>query len=330
MAATDWNDLYVRTSLDETGPAQRAGALGSPDIIPVGTSPKPWQDYATEDSYKRYYQEAFLEHKPNYVYVRARNSSKMESATGRARLVMCDPAVVLWPGGSDWTPINTSTGSDHCVLEEIEPGTIGVTQDPFEVVPETSGHRCLVTWLSTAKHSCPDNPGRITEVDKLVAFLKDHPNYAHHNIDVVPDTTGVHTFSRPFTSGDQPAKWVFTLKVTQCKGYEVSFSCGTRLATGQYIRLDPVTVTTNDEIGLTIDRDVEAGFDSTISYTFDQKNLPLRPGFKVEFKAARALPKSHPLHAYGYRYHTWDREKGLTLSDHTAFDVGSLVVVGKS
>src|ERR1041384_6024979 len=155
MSFEQWNDLFVRTDVSETSPDSRVGGLASPDIIPVGTKLQSPTDFATAASYGKYYQNA-----PNYIYVRAKNSSA-EPATGTVKLVMCNPAVVLWPGGDNWTPLLTATGSDHCDLTDVPSQGIGVTGDggpetaPFVIVPKESGHRCLVTWLSTTKHPYP-------------------------------------------------------------------------------------------------------------------------------------------------------------------------------
>lgn len=328
-----WNDLFVRTSVNETSPDSRRGGLASPDIIPVGTKLPDPSEFATPASYGKYYQESFYQNKPNYVFVRAKNSSTNETASGTVKLVMCNPAVVLWPGGDNWTPVYTATGSDSCELTDVEPGAIGVTGDggpntaPFVITPKESGHRCLVTWLSTLKHPYPKNPPKIETADALAKWLIDHPNFAHHNIDIVADTTGIQTRINPFTSGNAPAKWVFTLSLKMCKGFSVAFSCGKRLKSGEYIQLEQQDVKTDDEFGYTIDRDVEAGFAADIYCTYNQNNIPLRDGFYFAFKAAASYSPGHPLFKHGHPYHTWHPSKGLVLSDNRAIDVGSIGVV---
>lgn len=325
MSNEDWNDLYVRNSVNETGPATgRRGSFGSPDIIPVGTRPRVPADFTTEASYGTYYSQNLYENTPNYLFVRARNSSPTETVSGRARLVMCNPALVLWPGGSDWTQITTSSGNDYSEISDVAPGRIGVAKDPFVCVPDASGHRCLVTWLSTDRHYAEDPPPRITENDRLVEFLSKHPNYAHHNIDLMADTTGKHPRTISFTSGDQPHKWVFSLRVKNCAGYKVGFTCGSQLADGSFIELGEQTVSDDKDFAYTIDRNVEAGFNANITWSYDTVGQGERPGADVSFHAASSLPRSHPLHALGYRYHTWDESDGLTLSENTAWDVGSV------
>src|SRR5689334_1994300 len=98
---SDWRDLYVRTALGE-GPNNRVGGLGSPDVIPTGSTPVDASVFATEQSYNQYYNLPFQGGKANYIYVRAKNAG-FDANTGQAFLVMSNPAIVLWPGGKGWT-----------------------------------------------------------------------------------------------------------------------------------------------------------------------------------------------------------------------------------
>lgn len=332
MDTAAWNDLFVRTDVREKGPDVRRGGFSSPDIIPVGTKLVNPGEFATAASYDRYYQQAFYKNAPNYVFVRAKNSSTSEPASGTARMVMCDPAVVLWPGGEGWTPIKTASGSDHSDLLDVGPGEIGVTGDggegssPFVVVPTESGHRCLVTWVSTQKHPAKAPP-RIETAGKLAEYLVNNPNYAHHNIDVLVEETTRHLKQYAFTSGEVAADWVFMLTVKGCRGYEVAFSCGTPLDDGSYIKLEPQVVGTDAEFSYTIDRKVQGGFASTIDVFLNQRNLPLTDSFNFAFKASLAFPPGHPYFDYGVPYHTWDDENGLTPSANRAFELGSVAVI---
>src|SRR5258707_69382 len=106
--ATAWQDLFVRTDVSETSPDSRRGGFGSPDIIPVGTTPANPSDFTTAQSYATYYNQPVLEGKPNYIYVRAKNAAATGPNKGQAFLVMSNPAIVLWQGGDDWTRIKTN------------------------------------------------------------------------------------------------------------------------------------------------------------------------------------------------------------------------------
>jgi hypothetical protein len=295
-----WNDLFVRTDARETGPELRYGGFGSPDIIPEGIQPKPPADYITEASYQRYYNNAVYEHQPNTIYVRAKNSSATSGKRGEAFLVMSNPAVVLWPGGEGWTRIKNGAGSYGSSLGEVKPGQIGITEEPFVFVPDESGHRCLVTWLSTPDHPVDKPPPTITEAEKLAKFLVDHPNYAHHNIDIAPDTTGVVTWDRPLDTGTKAGTWRFGLKVTNCQGFEVSFKSGTPLPNGHYIQMLPTKV--EQDITYFIDvTDIPENFQTRMFCTYDQKNL-VRTDFSVVYVAYLNTPPGHPLYERAVRY----------------------------
>jgi hypothetical protein len=115
--------------------------------------------------------------------VRAKNSSPSGKKLGQAYLAMSNPAVVIWPGGDGWTRIPNTSGSYASSLGDVGPGGIGVTDEPFVFTPDEFGHRCLVSWLSTTDHPVDKPPPRIDNCDDP-KYLVEHPNYAHHNIDI--------------------------------------------------------------------------------------------------------------------------------------------------
>lgn len=283
-AGTDWNDLFVRTSLNETSPTGRVGGFSSPDIIPWGTQPTNPSRFATDESYRQYESSVgFLSGQTNYIYVRAKNSSATTEAVGLAYLALTDPAVVLWPGGNKWTFIKTSGGFDGSALGPIGPGAIAVTDDPFAYVPKDSGHRCLVTWLSTKSHPVKNPPPEITTASALVTFLKDNPNYAHHNIDIAPNTTGANSFPAPFSTGTEGSTWMCGLKVRNCKGFTISFSCPDPLPDGTYINFLPTTVLQNDELRYMFGPfDVAVNWNINVNCTYQTNNLQPED-FSVEF-----------------------------------------------
>lgn len=272
--ATDWNDLFVRTSQGETSPTGRVGGLSSPDIIPWGTQPVNPAQFTTEGSYSSYVSsQGFVSGQNNYIYVRARNSSPSTDAVGEAALVLTDPAVVLWPGGDKWTRILTSEGKDTSRLGPVGPNGIAVTDDPFLYVPQDSGHRCLVTWINTKSHPAKVPP-EIRDMQALVTFLKDNPNYAHHNIDIAPNTTGANSFPAPFSTGTEGSSWICGLKVRNCKGFTVSFSSPTQLPDGTYINFLPTTVQQNDELRFLFGPfDVDPNWNINVNCTYQTNNL---------------------------------------------------------
>lgn len=295
---SDWNDLFVRTDLSERTPDNRVGGLSSPDIIPVGITPKDPSQYTTESSYETFASnEPFQSGQANYIYVRAKNSAASTPAVGQAYLVLTNPAVVLWPGGDGWTQIQTNNHKDASPLQPspTDGGAISVTTDPFVYVPPDTGHRCLVTWLSTKSHPVKDPPPRITDINALIKFLQEHPNYAHHNIDIAANTTGAVTCSKPFSSGTAPTQWRCGLQVTNCKGFTVSFSSTLLLPDGSTFGLLPTDVSQNSTIAyLTGRTEIPANWDTYMNYTYETHGLQ-PDNFEVTFVSYVDVGPEHEL-----------------------------------
>jgi hypothetical protein len=333
-----WQDLFVRTDVSETSPDDRKGGLGSPDVIPVGIVPSTNPiDFTKSTSYGTYYNLPIQAGQPNYIYVRAKNASKSGDNSGQAFLVMSDPAVVLWPGGDKWTRIKTNNGNYYSQLktsisggDAIGPEAIGVTIDPFTLVPDSSGHRCLVTWLSTKQHKQPDPPPRITDAGTLAQYLRDHPNYAHHNIDIAPNTTGAVTKQQPFSSGTIQEQWTFGIQVENCKGFTVSFSSGTPLPDGTFVKFAPTTVQQNERLTLTVDNiDIPAGWETTFNYTYQQNGL-LPPSFSVTFIAYHQPLLGSPLYELADTADELHIAPGYVADDFRGIEVGSIGVMCRS
>ncbi|MDQ3205442.1 MAG: hypothetical protein M3Q40_02800 [Pseudomonadota bacterium] len=327
---SDWNDLFVRTSLSETSPEGRVGGLSSPDIIPYGIIPVDPSTFTSDDSYKNFVSTVpFQQGQPNYIYVRAKNSSPTTAAKGQAFLVLTNPAVVLWPGGDGWTQILTNNGLAYSSLDPSPTGSgaIAVTTDPFVYKPLDSGHRCLVTWLSTQAHPVPAPPPRITDMNALVKFLIDHPNYAHHNIDIAPDTTGAVTTTKPFNSGTQPFSWRVGLQVTNCKGFDVSFSSSEPLEGGGYITMKPVTVQQDDTIAYLLGPfNLPASWDTQINYTYQTHGLS-KDNFSVTLVAYFDVDPTHELWHHAKPYTELGIPAQHAPKDRRGITVGSVAMM---
>jgi hypothetical protein len=219
--------------------------------------------------------------------------------SGSANLVLTNPAIVIWPGGDGWTRIQTASGSNSSELQaagsaSIKPGKIGATTDPFVYVPNESGHRCVVTWLDTVDHPEPSPPPKITTMSELVKFLVDHPNYAHHNIDIAPVQTTRVTKKKPYTQQDEAETVRFTLATRNCKGFVIGYSCGTEISPGKFIELKDTPVT-DDEFNVFKEFPIPANFQSDIYYWYDMKGLS--PGdFSVSLQASIVTLPGHPVY----------------------------------
>lgn len=324
---TDWNDLFVRTSLSEQSPVGRVGGFSSPDIIPVGIKPVDPTRFTDKTSYDTFASnEPFQQGQPNYVYVRAKNSAATTPAVGNAYLVLTNPAVVIWPGGDGWTQIQTNNKKDASPLmpSPTNGGVVAVTTDPFVYVPTDTGHRCLVTWLSTKSHPVSGPPPRITSASELVQFLKDNPNYAHHNIDIAASTTGAVTTSKPFSAGTTPFYWRCGLQVTGCKGFTVSFSSATPLPDGKFLSLAPTTVAQDETVAYLLPGvELPANWDTYINYTYETHGLQPE-AFDVQFVAYADVPPGHPFYEFATPYDQLFESSDAVATDTRGIALGSI------
>lgn len=297
--ADDWNDLFIRTNKDERGPDGRWGSLSSPDIIPVGKTPVDPRKFLTEESYGQLYTQPLYEGATNYIYVRARNSSKTQAKRGKANLAMANPAVVLWPGGDGWTILKAAGSNESTLMkngsDEIGAGETCITDIPFEFVPAEFGHRCLVAWLDTQAHPVKQPPPKITSMDELVKFLVNNPNYAHHNIDIVPASTKRAVLHKSYTQGSIGRLMRFELSAVNCTGFTIGYESSTPIAPGKYIVQEP-TIVSQSPFKVVLDFDIPANWQGTISYYWDTKALTPPGNDAVSFTAYVAPKPGDPIY----------------------------------
>jgi len=331
--AEKWNDLFVRTDVLETSPENRKGNLGSPDIIPAGKVPVDPAQYTTEASYRQYYNNSLYQNVPNYIYVRAKNASQTLPKSGKANLVLTNPAIIVWPGGDGWTRIKNGQGSYESQLKsagssEIGPNKIGVTDDAFVYVPDQFGHRCLVTWLDTTDHPHPEPPPKITTVSELVKFLAANPNYAHHNIDIVPDTTGKVTKQSPYSQMDEAATVRITLNTVNCKGFRIGYNCPTPLRPNDYITLGGADglLVTDESFSAEREFDIPKNFQGDIYYFWNSNNLKPEP-FSVSLIAYTVTRPGHPVYELCLPHHHFGFQKENENDDRRFYPIGSVTVM---
>ena len=301
----EWTDLYLRTSLSETGPNNRIGSFGSPDIIPYGTTPVDASIFTTPQSYGRYEGGNLTENSTNFLYVRAKNASKTETLSGKSYLALSNPAIILWPGPGKWDLMNNSKGQNFSEISNVKPGEIGATTDPFQYVPKESGHRCLVSWISTVQHPIGEPP-EISNATKLAEFLIKHPNYAHRNVEVIAGPPDRYTRSEPYSQNQASAKMTFGLRCKNCDGFVVSFVSGTALKSGKFIELKDTKVAGNETITYIKDYEVESGYNTLINYTYDKQGI-VRNDFEISMESYLDVPPDH----YLFPFSTSQKDMGI-------------------
>ena len=331
--AEPWNDLYVRTSLAEQGPNNREGGLSSPDILPVGVTPLPPADFSSPASYARSYASPFYEAQTNYIYVRAKNSSPTASKSGKVYLRATTPGVILWPSDNGaWVKLKAGESYSSELQKNgdknIKPGEVGVTTVPFLYVPESFGHRCLVTWLDTPDHPVTPPP-EIRQMDQLIAFLIANPNFAHHNIDIVAASTKKVVQYKRYSQGEDKALMRLTITAQNCLGYSVGYNCATPLADGSRINMNPQDVNQSPIFNTFLDFEIPAGWEGQINYFWDTKGQTPHPNDSVTFSAAAVVKSTHPLWAQCLT-HQQCGYAGVAVSDDRYYPVGSVTAIRES
>lgn len=268
MVNNDWNDLFLRSDLRETGPEVRYGGLPSPDIISCGQTPVNPDQFATEESYQQCYDAPLRQNLYNYFYIRAKNSSQSSMKNGMAYLVLSNPAIIPWPGNYGWTEIKTCTGQSGSKIMDVAPGQIGVTREPFLYIPRDSGPRSVISWLSTPEHPLFSMPPRIDTIDQLVRFLIEHPSYSQHNINIMEDSEGWITTIRPYCQGAKESDIVFGIATQNCFQFKAQLSCDVPVKDGKYIQIPEFTVPTNDRYTYPLCVTVPADFEANIALSF--------------------------------------------------------------
>jgi hypothetical protein len=326
-----WNDLYVRTDLNETSPTGRVGGLSSPDVIPVGPNPQGSSQYLTQESYGKRYTQPFYQGVPNYIFVRAKNSSASKTKSGKANLVLTNPAVVLWPGTEGWTRLKADGNYESPILRngssDIGPGEVGITETPFVYIPSENGHRCLVTWLDTLDHPEGNPPPTITNMSDLVRFLKDHPNYAHHNIDIAPATTKKITTTKRYTQQDAEEEMRFELSAVNCVGFGIGYSCGKPIAPDTYIVLNEVIVPStpaDKPFSVYLDFKIPPLWYGDINYYWDAKTLTPPGNDSVTFKAYLKAQPGHEVYDLCFPAEHFGFAKENEADESRFYPVGSV------
>ncbi len=323
-----YNDLYMRCSLSDTGNIPRSGTLcTSPDIIPYGTSVVNDPVTFFTNNYSQDVGRDLIANAQNYIYTRAYNYATGPE-TGNISLYYSPASLLLYPDLWSQNGLKTSQGVDHVTVSATAPNQIVVSNDPFTWIPQqiVNDHYCMVSRIATAKNPCPiPNVGAITD---FANWISTNGGWAWRNVAVVP--TGSPTFTKTinYTQGQQAGTLQFVL---QCQhvpvGSKVAFSCGTP-GTNPPINLPPTTVTNGESFVIGMVSNVPANFVSNISYSYWANGNP-PPGFSITLIAYYYVPPTEkalmqfarPMAFYGCHDEN-------THGVHETFGVNSKVSIG--
>lgn len=285
-----YNDLYMRCNLSDSGSVPRSGTLSaSPDIIPYGTSPV--ADPVTEftNNYSKDVGKNLTANQQNFIYTRAYNYAAGPAA-GDIYLYYSPAALLLYPSLWSENTLLTSQGADHVTVSASSANQIVVSNDPFTWVPQqiSNDHYCMVARVSTEAN--PNPVPQTGDINDFAHWISTNGGWAWRNVTVV--TAGAPTFTRTmnYTQGDLAGTMQFVL---QCQnvpvGAKVGFSCGTPGPT-PLINLPPTTVTNGSSFVIGMVSNVPANFISNISYSYWANGNNPPPGFQISLMVTYYVP----------------------------------------
>ena len=226
--AVQYNDLYFRANLGDTGTVPATGSLSSsPDIIPFGTAPTANPKKFFTDNYSKDVGKDLIARAPNYLYLRAKNL-KNGAQTGTIQLYYTKASLLLYPSLWQQNAIQTSSGASSVPVSAAALGGIAVTEDPFTWKPEliSGDHYCLIGRVVTADHPNPiPQTGRISD---FAAYIANNRGMGWRNISVVDAGSPTFSMSVGYEQGTEHGDMFVAIRAKGVPaGAEVAFSCAT-------------------------------------------------------------------------------------------------------
>lgn len=300
---TKWNDVFSRSTLDDTGTSPRQGSSCSPDIIPYGIKAidNPG-DFFVVNNWDKDLGKTLDARIQNYIYFRASNLAGKEQ-TGKLYLYYSPANLLLYPNLWEKNVLKTQNGKDYYEFRVGKDGKLvsGMddTQGTFVWTPEmiTNDHYCLIGRIVT-----PDHPNPIPEVgdiDNFASFIASNLNYAWRNVTVIDRNSPDWSETVEYTQGALNASIKFILKCTNLPiGSEVMFTCP-NTGPKPLIAIEKTRITNPESQLCGVECVVPEGFEGKITYSYWANGNKPAKGFKIDLEAVYIPDKSSKLHALG-------------------------------
>jgi len=291
--ATTYQDLLVRGNLGETNTLPRNASSHSPDIIPYGLdlAPDPQATFGSAAAYAADQGKTLIADGQNYLYMRAKNYAPAQE-TGTVSLYYAKSSLLLYPDQWENNKMLTSDGKDSVEVTANANGDIVVTEDPFTwqpQVPAAGWHYCLIGRVATKS-----NPNPIPQTGSIQDFggwVAANGGIGWRNVSVVSTGAPTWTNSTLYKQGTTTATVKFLITCLKVPvNSSVSFSSGTPTKNGP-IALPKTPVTDGSSFIVGMQRDVNAGFETNISYSYWAAGNP-KPGFSIALSAAIVVPQA--------------------------------------
>lgn len=300
---TKWNDVYSRSTLNDSGTSPRPGTAASPDIIPYGLSPidNPG-DFFVVKNWDKDLGKTLDARIMNYIYFRASNLAGKEQ-TGKLYLYYSQASLLLYPNLWEKNVLKTQDGKDHYEFKVSKDGKLVSGMDDkqgtFVWKPEmiTNDHYCLVGRIVTPDH--PNDIPKVGDIDDFSVFIATNLNYAWRNVTVIDRNSPDWSQTVDYAQGDLAGAIKFILKCTNLPiGSEVMFSCHT---TGPkpLIAIEKTKITSSESQLCGVECNVPAGFKGDITYSYWSNGIKPAKGFKIDLEAVYIPNEASRLHVLG-------------------------------
>ncbi|MBB5866793.1 hypothetical protein F4553_000172 [Allocatelliglobosispora scoriae] len=313
---TQWEDLYLRNSFQDTGAYPTGGkASRSPDIIPLGDAPVSNPEaLINEENWRRDYGNSTNAGESNYIYLRGRNLSAQDTE-GWLYLYYAPSALLLWPTdpldpsrGWSRSPLSTSSGATK-VRVAPKAGERFVTPEPFHWIPKPihNDHYCLIGRVVTEANPNPIPAlGELKTLDELAVYVSQHPNMAQRNVTTINPKHKTTTSTLEYNQGSAGGNVYFNMNCLNVpNGSRVAFSCGTT-GPDPMIQMEGTVKNTVGSDGiarysLALYSNIPAGWQSNLQYTwFSEGRVPL-PDMSISFEMIMPNGTTHPVLAAAQR-----------------------------
>jgi hypothetical protein len=325
--ATQYDDLYARANLADTGLIPKVGGLcGSPDIIPIGQKPVD-NPSIFKSNWDKDVGIDLQANQPNYIYMRAKNLSPAH-ADGKVSLYYCMSSLLMYPYQWANNIIKTSDGASSVDIK-ADKGEIVVAGNPFNWIAPPQGsdwHWCLVGRIATEKN--PNELPNMSRISDFAYYVATTPGISWRNVTVINKDAADYSSNLQYDQGKEGGTMHFGLACTKLPiGSEVKFSCGTP-GPNPPIYMEKTKITNYPYQDFYTHTVIPADFSSFITYSYWSNGQKTKAGDQMEIKLDvyyEPSEKNDKLYALARPI---VNDAGITVGPHHVIPVGSHKTIG--
>lgn len=270
----------LRNCIGDNGalkPAPDTALYESPDLLAVGTPPDDLSATLHEANWNRIFHARLKAGTTGYFYMRGENTGTAEMLCDFA-LYATRPALLFWP--EQWRNQRLQTADGKRIQQLIiQPGSRGITPEPFVWCPEETDRYSLVGIAGN--DALPDLPLPGNSIRDYIMWIKQHPELAIQNLVVEDVNCPQWNTAVAYTHGDETtAVYVEVVCINVPAGAHVAIRC-TDAAGEELFQLPDATVADSSFFVAGKRVEMPAGFSGTITYRFTAGEHPVPPGYSI-------------------------------------------------